>query len=192
MLRLCTKNAPAAVAIVFGSLAGCAGTTPTAEVVRDCRDRVVVEDTYAIQVKQAEWQDRVRPIGTESIPDDQLRRAGVDPYVWPKESFMVINVEIENVTNQPLTFGQLTLDNFVLIRGDAVTFTPEYELGTRSTLGDFNPGIPRDTTIIFDVPRGDYTLQLVRTNPSPVSRLPVYSLVFGPSTIHACRLGTTH
>ena len=120
---------------------------------------------FTVNVKSARWADSIMPAQFENLPKAHLSMMGANAYHRPQANFMVIDLSIVNSTNAPLAWNnpgryQFTY-NLLSPQGTKYEYKQqESSILMKTGIGNQNPGIPTEGSVVFDVPKGSYTFTI--------------------------------
>ena len=131
---------------------------------------------FSMQIINAEWQTETPRPGTENIPPAQKAAMGSAMSSKASYGFLVLSVRIVNGGNAPYAWSLPPnyIPEYYLInaQGQRLGFSLENSSIVMKTQSvNLNPGLPMESTIVFDVPAGAYTFELDRVELAASGRI---------------------
>ncbi|MBF0108777.1 MAG: DUF4352 domain-containing protein [Magnetococcales bacterium] len=121
-------------------------------------------------VEQIKWQDKLVKFGIDNLPKSQKRMLE-QQFTWiPQDKFIVFDVYLENRAQSPVTWNPRNAPVFALLdkKGTMYNASGQNEgnmddISAKIMIGaTVNPGRKLRGTVVFDVPRTDSYVLLVK------------------------------
>jgi Domain of unknown function (DUF4352) len=176
------------------SLAGCMDLNrPVGQATQPCLagGGTVVQDAFRVSVNDVRWTDRAMRAGMEYVPEAQRAMLGEQVNVRPQANFLVIDLQIINMTKRPIawadyfpTYGKA----YKLINEDGAVYEASPQLSnviSGTVGGNINPGMSAGGNVVFDVPKDKYDFIIEHTSFAGYGALTRY---FSGTEVFRCSL----
>lgn len=140
---------------------------------------------FEVKVTDYRWVNQVMRAGYENMPKNYRSQA----YLKPQISFLKINLDITNTSDGPLAWNNPSAGysfEYQLVNTQGTRYAYSQEASNiiyKTGLNNLNPGVPVKGTVVFDVPRGNYTFEIIKNQYSVMRR-------FYNNSVFQCSLGS--